>query len=67
MFGFGMTELVLILILVLFFTGAKRFPMIGEGLGKGITEFKKALRGKTSSAKEDEDSLHKRGTNGESR
>jgi sec-independent protein translocase protein TatA len=52
MFGLGMTELVLILVLVLFFTGAKKLPLIGEGLGKGIREFKKALRDKTSLPKE---------------
>lgn len=43
MMGLGPTELILILILVLFFYGAKRFPEIGDGIGKGITAFKKAI------------------------
>ncbi len=45
MLGLGPTELILILIVVLFFYGGKRFPEIGEGLGKSITAFKKAIRG----------------------
>ncbi len=44
MLGLGPTELVLILILVLFFFGAKRFPEIGDGIGRSITAFKKAIR-----------------------
>ena len=42
--GLGMSELIIILVLVLFFYGGKKLPMIGEGLGRGITEFKKAIR-----------------------
>lgn len=49
MFGFGITELVLVLIVVLFFMGGKRLPQIGDGLGRGIAEFKKALRPSSSS------------------
>lgn len=44
MLGLGPGELILILILVLFFCGGKKLAMIGEGLGKGITEFKRAIR-----------------------
>jgi sec-independent protein translocase protein TatA len=44
MMGLGVGELILILILILFFCGGKRLPLIGEGLGKGISEFKKAIR-----------------------
>ncbi|MGH7675823.1 MAG: twin-arginine translocase TatA/TatE family subunit [Gemmatimonadales bacterium] len=40
----GFTEiLILLLILVLFF-GAKRIPEIGASIGKGIREFKNSLR-----------------------
>jgi sec-independent protein translocase protein TatA len=49
MMGLGVGELILILILVLFFCGGKRLPLIGEGLGKGISEFKKAIRSLSSS------------------
>ncbi len=40
---FGAGELILILLLVLFFFGAKRIPVIGRGLGEGIRNFKMAL------------------------
>lgn len=40
----GFTEiLILVLILVLFF-GARRIPEIGSSIGKGIKEFKKSLQ-----------------------
>jgi sec-independent protein translocase protein TatA len=40
----GFTEiLILVLILVLFF-GAKRIPEIGSSIGQGIKEFKKSLK-----------------------
>ena len=43
MFGFGIWELliVLVIILVLF---SRKLPDIGEGLGKGIRSFRKSLR-----------------------
>jgi len=44
MFGLGPLELLLILILVLFFYGGKKLPSIGEGLGRCITEFRKSIR-----------------------
>ena len=43
MTGFGVGEILLILLLVLFFFGAKRIPVIGRGLGEGIRNFKGAL------------------------
>jgi sec-independent protein translocase protein TatA len=42
MFGLGVWELVLILIILIFLYGAKRLPQIGEGLGKSLREFKEA-------------------------
>lgn len=45
MFGLGPSELVIILVLVLFFYGGKRLPQIGHGLGRGIREFKRAIKG----------------------
>ena len=44
MFGLGPMELVLIFLVVLLVFGAKRIPEIAHGIGKGITEFKKAAR-----------------------
>ena len=45
MFGIGISELLIILILVVFFLGGKRLPQIGTGLGKMISEFKKSSKG----------------------
>lgn len=43
MFGIGMPELVLILLISLVVFGAKRLPEIGAGLGNGIKNFKNSL------------------------
>jgi sec-independent protein translocase protein TatA len=40
----GVTELVLILLVVVIFFGAKKIPELAQGLGKGIREFKKATK-----------------------
>ncbi len=42
MFGIGMPELLVILVIILIIFGAGKLPQIGEGLGKGIRNFKKA-------------------------
>jgi sec-independent protein translocase protein TatA len=42
--GVGPMELLVIFLIVLLVFGAKRIPEIAQGLGKGITEFKKAAR-----------------------
>ena len=44
MFGLGPMELMVIFLIVLLLFGAKKIPEIAQGLGKGITEFKKAAR-----------------------
>ena len=44
MFGLGIWELIVILGIVVILFGAKRLPMIGEGLGGLITNFKKASK-----------------------
>lgn len=40
MFGIGMQELLIILVLVLVIFGAKRLPEIGAGLGRAIRNFR---------------------------
>lgn len=40
----GPTEVLLILVVILIFFGAKRIPELARGLGKGIREFKDASR-----------------------
>ncbi|MDA0746699.1 MAG: twin-arginine translocase TatA/TatE family subunit [bacterium] len=42
--GIGTWEILLIFLVILLMFGAKRIPEIAKGLGKGITEFKKAVR-----------------------
>lgn len=41
--GFGMTELIIILVIVLIFFGAKRLPELAGGIGKAIKSFKKGV------------------------
>ena len=43
--GLGSGEVVVLLIVVLLFFGAKRIPDLARGLGKGIKEFKDAKNG----------------------
>ncbi|MEE2709037.1 MAG: twin-arginine translocase TatA/TatE family subunit [Gemmatimonadota bacterium] len=42
--GFGIWELIIILVIVMVLFGAKRLPELAKGLGQGITEFKKAQK-----------------------
>lgn len=42
MFGLGIWELIIILSIVVILFGAKRLPMIGDGVGKMISNFKKS-------------------------
>jgi sec-independent protein translocase protein TatA len=55
MFGLGVTELIIILAIILLVFGAKRLPQIGDGLGKGITNFKKAMHSQESLNSSDSD------------
>jgi len=44
MFGMGIGELVIILVIVLVMFGAGRLPEVMGSLGKGVQAFKKGLR-----------------------
>lgn len=45
MFGnLGATEIILILLVILIFFGARKIPELAQGLGKGMREFRKAAR-----------------------
>ncbi|MEI7589737.1 MAG: twin-arginine translocase TatA/TatE family subunit [Deltaproteobacteria bacterium] len=60
MFGLGMQELIIILIIVLIIFGAGKLPDVGNALGKGIRNFKKASGGDdNSTAKEIPDDKNK--------
>ena len=43
MFGLGMPELLIVLVIVVIIFGASRLPQLGEGLGKAIKGFKKGI------------------------
>lgn len=43
--GLGVWELVVILVIILVIFGVGKLPEIGSGLGKGIKNFKKGIRG----------------------
>ena len=42
MFGIGMTELIVILVIALLVIGPKKLPDVARSLGKGLREFRKA-------------------------
>ena len=42
MFGLGVTELIIILVIVVLVFGAKKLPEIGSGNGEAIKNFKKS-------------------------
>ncbi len=44
MFGIGIPELLIILVIVIVIFGAARLPQIGEGLGRGIRNFRGAMK-----------------------
>lgn len=46
MFGLGMPELLIILVIILVIFGAGRLPEIGAGLGRAIRNFKDAGTGR---------------------
>lgn len=44
MFGMGHWEILIIFLVILLIFGAKRIPEMAQGLGKGIREFRRAMR-----------------------
>jgi len=52
MFGLGAQELLLILLIALFFFGGEKLPDIAKGLGQGLREFRRASEGRTDNEDE---------------
>jgi sec-independent protein translocase protein TatA len=42
--GIGAQELILIFLVILLLFGARKIPEIAQGLGKGMKEFRKAMK-----------------------
>ena len=45
MFRLGVPELLVVALLVLFLFGGKKLPEMGKGIGEGIKNFKKSIKG----------------------
>ena len=43
MFDIGVQELIMILLIAVFFFGGEKIPEIAKGLGKGLREFKRTM------------------------
>jgi sec-independent protein translocase protein TatA len=52
MFGLGVQELLIILVIALVLFGPGKLPQIGSGLGKAIRDFKKGINGEDAGDKE---------------
>ena len=44
MFNIGTGELILIIVVIIILFGAKKIPELAQGVGKGLKEFKKAMK-----------------------
>jgi sec-independent protein translocase protein TatA len=44
MFGLGVTELLILLVIIVLIFGAGKLPQLGAGIGQGIKNFKKAIK-----------------------
>lgn len=61
MLGLGMPELIIILVIVVIIFGAGKLPQIGSGIGKGISNFRKTIRGDDNEGSTDRPKVEKGG------
>jgi sec-independent protein translocase protein TatA len=54
MFGLGMPELLILLVIALVIFGPSKLPSLGKGIGEAIRGLKKGLEEQPSKEKEDE-------------
>ena len=57
MFGIGMPELAILLVIVLIVFGAGKLPAIGAGVGKAIRNFKTAVTESDKNSEEKEQQI----------
>jgi len=55
----GIPELLLILLILVIIFGASKLPQLGKGLGEGITNFKKGLKGDSAEETPEADEVKK--------
>ncbi|MGD2063846.1 MAG: twin-arginine translocase TatA/TatE family subunit [Nitrospirota bacterium] len=65
MFGIGLPELLIIAGLVVLIFGARKLPQIGAGLGEGIQNFRKAMKGDHGDEEEDKELLEEEQRDGQ--
>jgi len=61
--GMGWQEIILLVLVILLFFGAKRIPELARGLGRGIREFKdasKEIKSEISKGMDDDSSAAKK-------
>ena len=52
MFGLGLPEMLLVLVIVVLIFGAGRLPELGRGVGEGIKHLKRSVRDEPAEEKE---------------
>ena len=57
--GLGMTEILIIALVVLLFFGGKKIPELMKGLGKGVRSFKEGVNGTLDETDTDKDEAKK--------